>query len=249
MTGVRFSVLETALIGVFVALTTWSLVASRNPFAEGRDPELRPFVEEYGPSKVSAGPEEWLIRDYFSDRRDGVFVDVGATHYRQDSNTYYLETALGWSGLAVDAVEGWAEDYRRHRPRTRFRTFFVSDRSDQNASLYVNPLDRRLSSSTRSMPASRGPAFERKVGTITLTDLLAVEGFSAIDFMSMDIELAEPAALRGFDIARFRPKLVCIEAHFEVREPIIDYFAAHNYRVVGRYLRADRANLYFEPRP
>ena len=63
----------------------------------------------------------------------------------------------------------------------------------------------------------------------------------------MDIELSEPAALRGFDIGRFRPSLVCIEAHYDVRQPIVDYFAEHDYRIVARYLRADRANLYFEP--
>jgi hypothetical protein len=63
----------------------------------------------------------------------------------------------------------------------------------------------------------------------------------------MDIELAEPAALRGFSIERFRPALVCVEAHPEVRQQILDYFAAHNYTVVGKYLRADLDNLWFAP--
>jgi hypothetical protein len=63
----------------------------------------------------------------------------------------------------------------------------------------------------------------------------------------MDIELAEPKALRGFDIDRFKPELVCIEAHEEVRQQILDYFARHGYVVVGRYLRADTQNLYFTP--
>ena len=65
--------------------------------------------------------------------------------------------------------------------------------------------------------------------------------------MSMDIELAEPKALAGFEIERFRPSLVCIEAHAKVRQQILDYFARHHYVVVGRYLRADPQNLYFEP--
>ena len=65
--------------------------------------------------------------------------------------------------------------------------------------------------------------------------------------MSMDIELAEPKALAGFDIERFTPRLVVVEAHPEVRQQLLDYFAQHRYRVVGRYLRADPDNLWFAP--
>jgi hypothetical protein len=85
--------------------------------------------------------------------------------------------------------------------------------------------------------------------TITLNDLLSREKIQTFDFLSMDIELAEPKALAGFDIERFRPSLVCIEAHPEVRQQILDYFARHNYVVVGKYLRVDEKNLYFAPRP
>ena len=57
---------------------------------------------EYGPNHYSEREEEWLIRDYFADRRGGVFVDVGANHYQDASKTYYLETNLAWSGIAVE---------------------------------------------------------------------------------------------------------------------------------------------------
>ena len=67
--------------------------------------------------------------------------------------------------------------------------------------------------------------------------------------MTMDVELAEPVALRGFSIDRFRPALVCVEAHEEVRQAILDYFARYGYTVIGRYLRADQTNLWFQPLP
>jgi hypothetical protein len=83
--------------------------------------------------------------------------------------------------------------------------------------------------------------------TTSLDDLLTRLGVAKIDFLSMDIELAEPAALAGFDVERFQPALVCIEAQAEVRQRILDYFAAHHYCVVGKYLRADVTNLWFMP--
>ena len=83
--------------------------------------------------------------------------------------------------------------------------------------------------------------------TITLNDLLDSEKVQHVDYMSIDIELWEPKALAGFDIERFQPKLVCIEAHQQVRQQILDYFRRHHYMIVGKYLRADVTNLYFAP--
>jgi FkbM family methyltransferase len=85
----------------------------------------------------------------------------------------------------------------------------------------------------------------REVPTIRLDDLLTRTGIDHIDFLSMDIELAEPKALAGFDIDGFKPGLVCIEGHPSVREAILDYFQRHGYRLVGKYLRVDAENLYF----
>jgi len=210
--------------------------------------ETRPLEQRYGPSKYSQYEEEWIIRDFFNDRRNGVFVDVGASDYQKFSNTYYLESVLGWSGIAIDALSEFENDYKIHRPRTRFRTFFVSDRSNDQAKLYVLKGDTLTTSATKEFTQRWGSDLsEVSAPTITLDDLLGVEGISAFDFLSMDIELAEPRALAGFDIERFHPALVCIEAHPEVRQQILEYFARHRYVLVGKYLRADRQNLYFTP--
>ena len=157
-------------------------------------------------------------------------------------------TGTGWSGLAIDAQEEFAADYAKYRPRTRFFAFFVSDSSDGLESLFVPDGNRLVSSSNKEF-SDRYDASgkERKVKTITLDDLLVRTGVTKIDFLTMDIELAEPKALAGFDLVRHRPRLVCVEAHPDVRQHLINYFADRQYRVVGRYLRADPYNLWFAP--
>jgi FkbM family methyltransferase len=213
-----------------------------------RNPEYEWFKKTYGPAKHSEHGEEWLVRDFFRDKRDGVFVDVGSFHYQHYSNTYHLEHGLGWSGVAIDAQEEFAADYARYRPRTKFYSFFVSDRSDALESLFVPDKNRLVASSSKEF-SDRYDATgkERKVRTITLNDILARVGITKIDFLTMDIELAEPKALAGFDIERFRPGLVCVEAHPDIRQQLLDYFSDRRYRVVARYLRADRFNLWFAP--
>ena len=209
--------------------------------------------DQYGPARNSENEEEWIIRDFFKDQRAGVFVDVGANHYRIGSNTFYLESQLDWSGIAVDPQTEFAAAYHAHRPRTRFFSYFVSDRSDDSVAFYLVPDNPRVASADRQFAEEVGtgnPMFKTQpvtVPTIRLTDLLDRAGVTHIDLLSVDVELAEPKVLAGFSIARFMPALVCIEAQSQVRQSILDYFAANGYVLEGRYLRADPQNLYFSP--
>jgi len=210
--------------------------------------EIDHFRNKYGPHHNSEREEEWLIRDFFQDRRGGVFVDIGANHYQTYSKTYYLETVLGWSGVAVEPQREFAAGYAAHRPNTRFRSFFVSSVSDEKAKLYLVSGNSAVASGDPSFASRFGTISEvRDVPTVSLTDLLTRERVMQPDFVTIDIELNEPKALEGFDIERFRPKLVCIEALLPVRQRILEYFARHHYVAVGNYLWVDRENLYFTP--
>jgi FkbM family methyltransferase len=241
------------LILCVLAGSAGTLLTQRLSGPPREDPNALPrgarYLEAaYGPARYSQFAEEWIIRDFFQDRRNGVFVDVGANHYRDSSTTYYLEKNLGWSGLAVEPLSQFAADYTRYRPKTTFAAFFVSDVSDETAKMYVLDAHTVVSSADRKFTERTGAnPREVVVPTITLNDLLPRHGIQKIDFLSMDIELSEPKALAGFDVRRFRPGLVCIEAHTEVRQQILDYFARNGYVIVGKYMPADEHNLYFMP--
>ena len=53
--------------------------------------------------RYSQHNEELIIRDFFQDRREGFFLDVGCAWPIRNSTTYYLEKHLGWSGIGIDA--------------------------------------------------------------------------------------------------------------------------------------------------
>jgi FkbM family methyltransferase len=206
------------------------------------------LVQKYGPKLYSQYDEELVIRDFFRDRKDGFFVDVGANDYRINSTTFYLEEKLGWHGIAIDALARFAQGYAEHRPNTRFFCFFVSDRSDANVDFYVTQQKYGRRSSSDSKWAGKWDLIEKEtVRTITLNDLLDKENVKAFDLLSMDIELAEPVALAGFDIERFHPALVCVELHKEVRQALLDYFAKHGYASLDKYRDVDTVNSYFVP--
>jgi FkbM family methyltransferase len=245
---------EISLILLLLALVMTGVWAStrlpRQPHAVQSATERDYFRHRYGPGHFSEREEEWLIRDYFQDRRRGVFVDVGANHYQSTSKTFFLESELEWSGLAIEPQRQFEKDYMRFRPRSKFLPFFVSNVSNETAKLYVIRKSTTVASSDRDFVERFGEPDEiREVPTITLNDLLAAEGVQTFDFLSMDIELHEPQALEGFDIQRFRPSLVCIEGLAPVRQQILDYFARNGYVLIGKYLWVDLENLYFAPLP
>ena len=253
----RFDLVELVTIAGFVAFSASLIVY----FAPARKTEVRVVTNvipsgegqrlaaTYGPNKYSFGLEEWILRELLQDMRDGVFLDVGSADAREFNNTYYLESVLGWSGIAIDAQSDYAEGYARYRPRTRFRSVLVTDRSDHVLPFYLTP---QRATSSANVGWALGTAEEGKVRTInvpsiTIDDLLARENVSRVDLMSMDIEGHEPQALAGFSIDRFRPRVVVIEAHGDGRQPILDYFTAHAYTLRTRYLDVDEFNFYFVP--
>lgn len=238
-----FDRFEVGLIALLAVLAGAVLAPRNDPPAPS--PEAAWLERTYGPARQSQYFEEWIVRDFFRERAEGVFVDIGAAHPKQFSNTWFLEHDLRWSGIAVDAQREFAPAYEQARPRTRFRTFFVADTSSERVTLFLNDVDW-VASSTQDFTRRWGALQEhRDVETITLDDLLAAEGVDRFDFLSMDIELAEPRALAGLDLRRFGPALVCVEAHPEVRQQILEYFAARDYVPAGKYLRVDDRNLWF----
>ena len=208
----------------------------------------------FGQKIYSQWGEETLIRHFFDDRRDGFFLDVGAADCCQLSTTYYLESRLGWRGIAVDANASYRKGYEQNRRGSKFFSFFVSDTSDSLADFYFMPNMPGISSGQRShldkFDTVRGHENEirnLKIPTITLNKILEREGVKKIDFLSLDIEGFELAALNGFDIQKYRPDLVCIEVQKELAVKLQDYFARNQYRRIDDYLPFDHFNWYFAP--
>jgi len=248
-----FDFVEMVAVGTFAVIAGMSLhreplmLVSAAP-ALIEDDALQFAKTKYGPDRFSQGPEEWLIRDFFNDRRDGVFLDVGAYDAKRWSNTYRLEHDLGWSGVAVDALKEFAPGYQSMRPRSKFVIAFVADSDSGTETIHLNPEELATSSGNDQFTRRfTGKTVARDVPRRTLDGILEEHHVPYLDLLSMDIELGEPVALAHFSISRYHPRLAVVEAQGQTRQAILDYFATNGYVVVGRYLHADLQNLYFEP--
>ena len=215
----------------------------------GNAPDAAPLVDYLAQENhYSQHGEELIIRHFFRDRREGFFLDVGCAWPVRYSNTYYLESRLGWAGIGIDALPEYAERWHKRRRKSRFFNFIVTDHSGGLETFYRT--ERADLRGISSLERGRGPVGEVQyeeiqIPTITLTDLLDQNDVASIDLLTMDIEGAEPLALAGFDIDRFKPELVCVEAHVDVREGLLEYFSAHGYVRLEQYAERDPVNYYF----
>jgi FkbM family methyltransferase len=156
--------------------------------------------------------ETALVRRFFAGRERGFFVEVGANEPRARSQTWHLEQA-GWSGILIEPQPDLADELRKAR---RAKVFAVACSSPDNAGRTL-PLHVAgpLSSLDRGgMAAGASPGRVIDVPIRTLNEILIeAQAPSSIDFLSIDVEGHELDVLRGFDLARWKPRLILLEDH------------------------------------
>jgi len=173
-----------------------------------------------------------LIAAFFGNRK-GYFVEVGANEPRARSQTFHLEQA-GWTGVLIEPQPALAAQLRAER---KAKVFAVACSTPENAGRTL-PLHVAgpLSSLDRArMAPGAAPETVIEVPVRTLDSVLEEAGAPAgFDFLSIDVEGHELEVLRGFSIARWRPRLILLEDH--VRDlSKHNYLTSLGYRIVRRY--------------
>ncbi len=192
--------------------------------------------------------EELIIRDFFQDRRGGVFVDVGCAWPIESNNTYYLEKHLGWTGIGIDALNDYAAGWKEKRPNAKFFNFLVTKNSEGSGSFYKSEASGISSVNQKNADGTYfGGAVqieEIQVPKVALNDLLDREGITKINLLSIDIEGYELEALAGLDLKRFSPDLIVTES-MGVQDEVAKHLNKYGYRKIQRYVPFDEVNQYF----
>jgi len=156
--------------------------------------------------------EEQLQVRQFLGEQPGFFVEVGANHPFIGSQSFHLELR-GWQGILIEPQPDLAEELVNQR---KAKVFAVGCSSPNNAGMRLpfylagpmSALDRE-----RMAPGSM-PEAVIEVEIRTLDDILAeAHAPEPIDFLSLDTEGHEVDVLRGFDVNRWRPRLILVEDH------------------------------------
>ncbi len=157
--------------------------------------------------------EDVILWRCFQDIERGFYVDVGAAFADEDSVTRAFYDR-GWHGINIEAAPRLAAAIARARPRD-VTLAVAAGAVEGTAALHVVD-DSGLSTTDQanaSMLSMHG--FAPRTETVPvrpLRSILAEHGRDDIQFLKIDVEGAERAALEGCDFQAFRPRVILIEA-------------------------------------
>lgn len=167
-------------------------------------------------------------------KRDGYFVEFGATNGVSLSNTYLLEKDFGWSGLLAEPAEIWHADLKRNRSAN---LDFDCVWKESGQSLPFAVVDEAEFSTLGSFTnedahkQARKAANWQSVNTVSLNDLLDRHNApQVVDYLSIDTEGSEFDILSAVDFNRYTFSVITCEHNFSHhRNRIYTLLTSNNY--------------------
>jgi FkbM family methyltransferase len=225
--------------------------------------KLNKNIPYYIPATLSAKSKSQLRQDlfvlsYLSFKKDGYFVEFGATNGVDLSNTFLMEKEFGWNGILAEPAKIWHKDLKKNRC-CNIETDCVW--KDSNSILAFNEVnDAELSTidiySAKDLhkdTRKQGKIFEVK--TISLIDLLKkYNAPKSIDYLSIDTEGSEWEILSHFDFSEYSFDVITCEHNFTpMREKLYVLLTKHGYQRVFEelssiddwYIKIDRNNFRY----
>jgi len=167
-------------------------------------------------------------------KKNGFFVEFGATNGIDLSNTYLLEKSYNWKGILAEPAKVWRNDLLKNR---NVSIDFSCVWAESNDTVTFNMVDEAELSTIAQFNDRDQHAKARKNGvtydvkTISLNDLL--EKYNApqtIDYLSIDTEGSEFEILNNFDFSKHNISIITCEHNFTPdREKIFKILSENGY--------------------
>jgi FkbM family methyltransferase len=202
--------------------------------ALNNDKNAHQLLKYFGSSKSQLRQDLFAL-SYLGFRKNGYFVEFGATNGVDFSNTYLMEKELGWNGILAEPAAVWHNDLKKNR---KCNIEYNCVWKDSNSSLTFNQVAKAELSTISSYSDADSHMEARKKGitynvkTISLNDLLhKYNAPNYIDYLSIDTEGSEYEILSNLDFSQYTFGVITCEHNYTpMREKIYSLLTKQGYQ-------------------
>lgn len=194
------------------------------------------LLQYFGKSK-SQLRQDLFVLSHLGFKKNGFFVEFGATNGLDLSNSHLMEKEFEWNGILAEPATCWHKELKNNRT-CNIETDCVW--KDSKSVLTFNQVDEAELSTINSFSDTDSHSEARKNGrtyevkTISLNDLLKkYNAPKIIDYLSIDTEGSEYMILSHFDFSRYSFKVITCEHNYTpMREKLFSLLTQQGYQRV-----------------
>ena len=183
--------------------------------------------------------QDKFIDELFNQKREGIFIDIGAFDGLEDSNSLFFEETRNWTGISVEPSPQEFLKLNSFRKSININAC-ISDYDGTTDFVYIEGYARTLSGIPNNydprhivriqndVRINGGKFYQIKSEVYKLQTMIDKYLIKDIDFCSIDTEGSELKVLKSIDFLKTNIKVFAIENNFQTSE-IKDFLEQNNY--------------------
>jgi FkbM family methyltransferase len=157
------------------------------------------------------GEDKFLNDNYFHNKRNGIYVELGALDGVLYSNTKFFEDKLNWKGILIEPNPYKFHILKQTRPNNFLSNSLVSSETEAIEFKFFVDGHAAVSGVTKTLPASHYEHYFDKYPGLpngnamikphTFTEIITASNVKHIDLLSLDVEGHEYEVLKSWDFS------------------------------------------------
>ena len=166
----------------------------------------------------------------FINYENGFFIECGANDGVDQSNTWYFEKILNWSGILIEPLNIQFRELKKNRSKkNKFFNLALCSSEAENILLME---DNDLQSKSIIDSSKTAKSNFESVNSQTLTKVLdEISAPDLIDFFSLDVEGFEHQVIKGINFDKYNFKYFLIETK---NDEVINFLINKNYSLIKK---------------
>ncbi len=188
------------------------------------------------------GQDEYMHKNIFPYKNDGVMVDIGANDGVKFSNSLFFEQ-LGWKCICIEPLPRAFAALKENRPNCICIQGCISDKEGADQFLEIKGACEMLSGLTSKYDPRHVSRIEYEVNQnqdsyevipvmcYELDSLLDACSIDHVDILSIDTEGGEDAIIQSINLDRI--DVICVEDNYDDIE-LVNYLLERNFIILAR---------------